>query len=233
MESLVPDPITELFGPPSPPPVIPTAAPAADALAEEAVDEEAVDVEALIASFEARRQGRRSSLYDLGIELEAYDAFLEEASGDVSNPTVERILDRWFEGLEDRLAEKVDGYLGYIKEVEARGKMRKEESNRLAALAKTDENTAKQLRGRLTIFLRARNLKLKTARHNAVSARPYGGPILRIEEKAFPPINAPERFRRVVLSYEYDKDAVRAALEAGEQLDFARLDEPTWGLQIR
>jgi hypothetical protein len=167
-------------------------------------------------------------LFDITADLAALDDLLAEVGGDISNPDVAETVEAWFAELDTNLVEKVDGYAALITEMRHRAETRKAEAERLANRARIDDNAADWLAGLLRAALDARGLKkLETARYTvAVAGNGGKAPLVLGEE-------IPADWLRTVSRTEPDKDRIRAALEAGQDLPFARIGDRGRRLAIR
>lgn len=173
------------------------------------------------------------SLYELGEEFADLERLLSEVEGDISDADFERQIDEWLASLGERVEKKVDGYCVFIRELQLSAVRREIESKRLLELAKEDENKANQMKARLKAFFDFRGIqKLKTDRFN-VAVQKNGGkiPVTISAEAENHPEELPEEFHRV--RFEVDREAVREALERGDELDFATLGERGTHLRIR
>ncbi len=118
-----------------------------------------------------------------------------------------------------------------IAEMSARAEVRKAEAKRLSELAAVDEKRARLLKERLKWFFETHNLKaVETARYR-LSVAKNGGKAPLILNDGITPTQLPERFVKV--SIDPDTTAIREALEAGEQLDFATLGDRGTSLRIK
>jgi hypothetical protein len=166
------------------------------------------------------------TIFAISDDLLALGRILEEAGGDVSHPDAIAALDAWEAELASDIEEKADSYAALISEFEARSEARIAEANRIKARADADRRAADSLRERLRIVWEARGLgKIQTARYVIALARNGGLAPLEIRG------DVPERFTKVKV--EPDRDAIRAALLAGEPLDFASLGERGTRISIR
>ena len=77
--------------------------------------------------------------------------------------------------LETNLGSKIDNYCSLISEIEARSAARKAEADRLADLARVDENAAKALRDRLKFVFESRSLPTMQTDRFRVSIAKNGG----------------------------------------------------------
>lgn len=172
-----------------------------------------------------------STLYEIGQDMEALAALLEETGGDVSDEQAGAALDAFLAESADALAEKLDGYGAIIREFEARAAFRKAEAARLAALAATDEGNVKRMKERLRWFFEAHDIpKVETPRFKFSLATNGGA---RPVSLAVPPEALPETYRVERVTYSANTEAIRAALEAGEPLEFAVLGERGRHVRVR
>lgn len=157
------------------------------------------------------------TLRQLTEEQAALDEVLEEHQGDITG--AESIIAQWFEELGDAVESKVDGYCGLITDRAARAKARREEADRIAALADVDDNKVEVLKRALRDYLTARQLRRLDCPRFAVWVQTNGG---QTPVDVFAPVEVlPADCVRVVKTA--DVDAIRARLEAGESLPFAKL----------
>lgn len=174
---------------------------------------------------------KRRSLFEIGEDLSGFDDLLFETGGDVSDPDVEKILDGWFEELQTNLKEKVDNYAAFIKEKEALAEVRRQAARDITELARVDENTASRLKDRLKDFLIVKNIKKVESARYTTGWRNNGGKLPLSIDEDVDPKELPERFQKV--TYEVDTSAVREALDAGEDVEFASYGERGTHLSIR
>ena len=107
---------------------------------------------------------------------------------------------------------------------------RKTESDRLAKLAETDFKTVDFLKARLKQHLETTDQrKLRTKRYNISVVANGGKAPLKLDNTAV--ADLPERFQRVQV--EPDREAIRSALEAGEELEFAYIAQRENHLRIK
>jgi hypothetical protein len=160
-----------------------------------------------------------ATLYGIKQTLDTIDEILWERDGDITDEEVASIIDAWLSEARGDLTGKVDNYAGKIRALEARAAARKNEAERIAALATTDTNLATRLKERLRAFFESEGLdRFETPRFRFVIANNGGRVPVTLDTS---PENLPEGFRRVV--FLPDTDAIRAALEAGETVPGATL----------
>ena len=171
----------------------------------------------------------RRTLYDISQDLLDLYETIQDLGGDVSSPDVEQAIDQWFEELAEERDAKLDNYAALISELEARAEARRAESRRLAARARQDEEQADYLKGRLMYFFEKHGLKtVETLRYRLTLQRSGGrAPVVLHTDDAS---TLPEAFQRVKVRP--DLNAIREALERGEELDFAELGERGYFVRI-
>ncbi len=175
---------------------------------------------------------RKLTLTELSAELEQINSLLETIEGDIPvdlQTSVDELLAQR-ESTTEALLEKLDNYCALIQSRLLWASARKAEADRLAKLAESDIKAVEFLKGRLKTYLEATSQqKLRTKRFNISVCANGGKAPLRFDNT--PPEQMPERFKRVVV--EADKEAIRTALEAGEELSFAYLAERENHLRIK
>jgi hypothetical protein len=172
------------------------------------------------------------TLFEIGADMEALDAVLEEVGGDITDDAAAQAIDEWLMENRDNLSQKLDGYAALIQQRNAMAAARMEEAKRLQALAVADTNAARWLAERLKLFFETYGLqKVETARYKVALQR-NGGVLPLLLDDDLTPSDVPEDFViEVPATQRIDTGAIRAALERGEALEFARLGER--GTQIR
>jgi len=169
------------------------------------------------------------SIYEISDDLRALGELLAESLGEVT-PDAEAALAEFERELEANLHAKLDSYCGLIRELELRSEARRAEADRIATLARRDEMAATALRSRLLAVFRERRLPPQTTTRFSVRLSRNGG-VAPVEFDTADFETLPDRFR--VATWRADTKAVRAALEAGEPLGFARLRERGERIDIR
>lgn len=130
------------------------------------------------------------------------------------------------------VVDKVDGYCCLVRNLSGQAAARKAEATRMADLARTDQNKAERLKDRLLWFLRdvAQVKHMSTDRFNLTVADNGGAVPLIVPPD---PSDWPVEFVREVRSEMLDKEAVRKALEAGEEVSGCSLGTRGQNLRIR
>jgi hypothetical protein len=170
----------------------------------------------------------RRTLFNISNDLLALDELLEEIEGDVSDEQIAAAIDEWMASLQTETVTKVDNYCALVKEREARGKMLKDEADRMARQAQTEARVARQLKERLHCFFDLQGIsKMETPRYKVAVQVNGGVQALEVDRD---PADLPDLFRKVI--YVADNEAIREAL-AVAPLPFARLKDKTKSLRIR
>jgi len=169
------------------------------------------------------------TLYDITADMREIDNLLTTLDGDISDPAVEEAITEWIAEMDVDLRGKVDGYASYVSELFAKAEARKKEAKRLSTLAKYNENAAKRLKERLLWALQERGInKVETPRY-VVNVQAAGGKLAL--DVQVPGEQLPPRFQKVTVAP--DNDAIRAALDAGEEVEGCNLMERGVSLRIR
>lgn len=168
----------------------------------------------------------KQTLYDLSEDLERLSWILTESGGEV-----DETIDQWLTDTELAVAEKVGNYIALIKNFEGLASLKKSEKARLNASKSADEHIADKLRARLVWFFKRNDLKSLRTRLGTVTlsaGRPATKPVLTVSEDQVP---GEYKTERTVADVDYEK--IRADLEAGVELDFAKMPEPGQFITIR
>lgn len=169
------------------------------------------------------------TLFNISADLSQMNALLDELEGD--DEESKQLITNWLEQLGEERDRKLDNYAALIAELEAKAEVRKAEAKRLANLAASDEKKVEMLKERLKWFFEVNKLKtLETTRYKLTLAK-SGGKAPLILDESVSASELPDKFQKV--SVEPDKTAIRSALEAGEELDFARLGDRSSNIRIR
>lgn len=175
---------------------------------------------------------KKPTLIELSAELKQIDSLLDSIDGDIPvdlQTAVDELLAQR-EATHEAMLEKLDNYCSLIQSRLMWVAARKAEADRLAKLAETDIKTVDFLKGRLKAYLEATDQKkLRTKRFNIAICANGGKPPIRFDSTL--PEQMPERFVRVTV--EPDKEAIRTALEQGEDLKFAFFAERETHLRIK
>ena len=167
------------------------------------------------------------SLYAIRSEMESIlDAILD---GGVDSPEAQDALNAHLEGLDAALEDKADDYAGLVRSLELRRDARKAEAKRIAQLAEADDALADRLKERLKEAMEATGkVKIETPRFKLAVAGNGGKQPL---EVAVEPTALAPQYQAVKV--EANKEAIRAALEAGTAVPGCTLLPRGTSLRIR
>ena len=174
-----------------------------------------------------------SSLLDLDARLQELESLIDsidstEIPAELESAIAEILVERDETNL-DYLT-KIDNIIGIIQDRKHWIKIRKLEIERLQKLIKADENTVQWLSDYLLNHLESKDLKkVRTNRFNLSVATNGGKKPVVIDDVSVDEI--PQEYHKVSVSL--DKQKIRKALESGEKLDFAHLEERGQHLRIR
>lgn len=172
------------------------------------------------------------SLFEIGSDLQALDDLLDENGGDITDPAVEAAVSEWFAKASEDEAEKLEAYVGLIRQLSAEVATAKAEADLFRGKAKAREGRIDFLKRRLREHLeRTGRTKATTAAGRTLSIQSNGGAVPVRLAFAIDLADVPERFVKVTKAI--DVDAVRKALEIGEVLPFASLGERETHLRIK
>lgn len=171
------------------------------------------------------------TLFAIGADMEALETLLYEVGGDVSEDDATDAVESWFAELAEDRDRKLDGYGRYITELTARATAKRDEASRLLQRARTEEERARWLKDRLLRYLQDRGLKaLDTPLHRFAVAGNGGRLPLVVDVE---PEDLPEPYRVEKRTFLRDETEIRAALDRGDLLQFARYGERGCHLMIR
>jgi hypothetical protein len=185
------------------------------------------------------------TLFDLTGEFARLNDLLADFDGDVTDADKEAAIDRILAEADENhelLKQKIDGYISVIAENEASAEIRMTESKRLQTLANQNSANAAKLKERLLFAMKnvLRRDQLDTRFHTLKVTKAGGKRALTVNEQVSSQdyLNAiQDRFIKIIPPQPaiktLDTDAVRAALEAGEDLSFAQLSERREILKIK
>ena len=153
-------------------------------------------------------------------DMQALDELMRETD-DVSDTKVEEAINSWFAEFDKEMSYKADNYAALICEQEARAEVRREQADRMARLAKSDESSAKWLKDKLKAVMEMRGMKkLNTERFRITVAANGGKQPIFIGE----PDSIDHKFcKHIPERYEPDTDIIRESLLSGLQVAGATL----------
>lgn len=186
-----------------------------------------------IYKVESETKLTKRNLIELSSNLQQLDSLLDTIDGDIPADlqlAVDELLAQR-EATNDAVLDKLDNYCGLIQSRLMWIAARRAESDRLAKLAESDTKVVDFLRSRLKSHLEATDQKkLRTKRFNISVCANGGKAPLRFDGTTTPD-QMPEHFQRATV--EPNREAIRAALEQGEELQFAYLGEREHHLRIK
>lgn len=135
------------------------------------------------------------------------------------------------ESISGEIEDKADGYASVISRINSDIDFISAEIKRLQERKKTFEARADRIKNTLMESMNAiGKKKIQTATHTFTVAK-NGGKIPVVISPFFKADDVPVEYRNV--KYDFNKDAIREALESGEELDFAVLGERGESLRIK
>lgn len=166
------------------------------------------------------------NLYQITSELQAViDGILE---GGIDSPEAQQALDEHLAGLDEALDQKAEDYAAVIMSLQARSDARAAEAKRIRELANADATVAQRLKERLKQAMETTGrVRIDTTRFRLTVANNGGKQPMLIEDESA----IPTEF--IVQVPEVDKDAVRAALEAGRPVPGCTLVPRGTSLRIK
>jgi hypothetical protein len=171
------------------------------------------------------------TLFEIEEELLQIDELLDELNGDISDPAIEKFVMEWLAKVKGQEAAKLDGYVNLIRKWEMLEAAAKEEAERYTKLAKSYESRVDAFKDRMKRHFELTKVnRIITASGRTLAIQNNGGKVP-VELQVVDPAALEKRFQRVQVTV--NAEAVRAALEAGEQLGFAKLGERGTHLRIR
>jgi len=176
-------------------------------------------------------QTANRNIFDIEGELaQIAEAFDQLADGGTEDEVLAAVESYFADLLQERDT-KLDNIARFIAGRLASAAFRKAEADRLKSLATTDENAAKRLKDYVKHLFDANGwTKLETPLHK-FSVQRNGGKAPLVVDPTVTGESIPERFRKVKI--ELDTDALRSALEAGEDIEWACIDAPGTHLRIK
>lgn len=169
-----------------------------------------------------------STLYELtGEMLELYNM----ADDPEADEEVLRCIADTMEGVGYEFDLKLEGYAAVIRNLEADVKAIKEEEQRLAGRRRTIERNIDRLKASIMEAMKAVGKTKAGGSIFTVSIAKNGGKAPLIVKEGFSAEDIPDKYRKVTV--DFDKDAIRSALEGGEALYFAEIGERGESVRIK
>lgn len=171
------------------------------------------------------------SLYAINEELDLILSVLDGEEFDAES--VNAAIDGWLDSSREEIEKKLDDYCAVIADKGAMAKARRAESQILAGMARHDESVADNLKDRAKAFFeRIGVAKMETLRFKP-RVQANGGvlTVLLSDEVQADPQLLGLRFYKITITP--DTDAIRTALEQGETVPGATLDERGTHFRLR
>lgn len=167
----------------------------------------------------------KKSLFDIAEDVRLLEDSL------LADPEQEDVIREFLADANQELERKLDGYAELIAEVKARISARKERVKEMQALVKSDEVLVERLTKTLQWFFENNGMaRVDTARHR-ISLVKNGGKAPVVFTEDFDVAALPDAY--VVTKLEPNKDAIREALERGEELGFATLGDRGQSIRVK
>ena len=174
------------------------------------------------------------TLLDIGDDLRALDALIEESGGELSTPEVEAAFVALFEQLVLEEGTKLDGCVNYLRRLESEVSLARAEAEQYQTHARIRENRIARFKAFLMEYLnRSGRTKVTTATGRTVAVQANGGkPPVRLVE-AIDPASVPDHL--VQVKRVLDMEAIRRGLEEAdpEAKKIAMLDARGFHLRVR
>lgn len=169
------------------------------------------------------------TLYDLAGEI----LDIQRAVTELDDPElVEEAVAAYLRDNNSTIEQKIDAYCALIRNLEALADARAQEAKRMQELARSDAAKAARMKDTLLWFLKdiVNVQKLDTERFR-VSVAANGGkaPLIAPDD----PLQWPAEFVRERVIRELDKEALREALERGEQVEGCAIAERGYHVRIK
>ena len=159
--------------------------------------------------------------------LRAIDIDAEQNGG---GGKIDPYLEEQLQFFESQLPTKIDDYVYVVRKLQDYAEECMRESQRLAARARAWNNKVTWLKGRILATLLAIDCqKLKTARNTVSVCNAGGVQSLQLTDDAS---KIPDEYLTSRVVIEPDREKIRKELDAGIELEFARLAERTVYLKI-
>lgn len=151
--------------------------------------------------------------------MKALDDLLLEIGGDLTEAQVNEAIDNWLQENQNNLEQKLEGYGKLIRSKDATQKALAEERDFYGKKATVEKNGVERLKKRLLEFFTDQNITEIQSGNFRFKVTQNGGTASLVIDEEYDLKKIPKRFFKQVL----DEDAVRKALESGEELAFAKL----------
>ena len=169
-----------------------------------------------------------SNIFEIEADLIALEKLLEEDTSVDENGEINSQLAEWLEESEGEFRNKVESYCGLMGSLTALADARKVEVRRLQELESQARSTAERMKKvLLEVMVRLGRDRVETTRYKLRLQKAGGMQPMTIDEF----VEIPEKFVQLVKVV--DKAAIRASLESGNELPFAKLGDRATILVIK
>lgn len=165
------------------------------------------------------------SLYQIGSDMEALADLLYECGGDVTDAEAEAAVNKWLVENEFGLKKKIDGYAEIIRRFETMSAEANEEANRLKKLAAIRDNAAARLKEGLRLFMERHSIhRIDTELHRFTLCANGGKEPVQVDPEYLDcPANLPAKYQKVITTIKPNLETIRADIENGVPVAFARI----------
>lgn len=200
----------------------------------------------------------KRSIFQIGADLEAIAALIDERDGDISDPEVEAAINQWLGEFQQEQGKKADGYISMIRRYESEEAAATAEKEQYAKIAQVRANRVKALKGMLQAYMQQTGQeKIVTATARTIALQKNGqAPVemdqprtdetlrwvedelnARLQEligtMRLPANGAIDALRYARVKIDIDGTRVRDELKAGKVLSFARMLPAGQHIRIR
>ena len=165
-----------------------------------------------------------ATLYRIRQEFHDLERRLYDSGGEVTQEIAARLAELDLAG-----RGKIDAYGDYIQECMAGVKACRDESRRLTDRARLLEGRVRLLKQRAREYMYERDVRRIEGKRHTVMIQKHGGKLPIEVDDNLEPRNLPTYYQLI----DIDMTAVRHALEAGEQLEWARLGERGESVRVK
>lgn len=171
------------------------------------------------------------TLFQITDELVKLNELLDETGGEIPANALDQ-LNAYMDGLAQDEANKLNGYVGLIKQIEMEETAAKAEAEQWQTKARVRGNRIDWLMARLKQHLEATGRKeIKTTSGYKIVIQKNGGSLPLILDAGVSPETVPAEFTKTVVSI--DNGKIKDALNEGKEVPFAKFGERVTHLRIR
>lgn len=172
------------------------------------------------------------TLFEIQNDLLAANETLEENGNDLADPAFTAAIEAYFADLKTAEAEKIDGYIAWMKHLEMEQEAMSREMQEYQKKAASRAARVEHLKARLKQHMdRTGVTKLTTAKGRTLSVVKNGGKVPLVIVGGYTPDDVADEMVKVTKTF--DQDAIRKALAEGRPIPFAKLGEPGTHLRIK